>query len=71
LLQFARRARHVIVACFVVSLLYNAVGLWLALTARLTPLATAVLMPVSSLTIIGLSAGATRWFGRRAVPPCR
>jgi Cu+-exporting ATPase len=69
-LTFARRARQVIVACFAVSLAYNAIGLGLALTGQLTPLATAVLMPVSSLTIIGLSAGATRWLGRRAVPPC-
>jgi Cu+-exporting ATPase len=69
-LHLARRARQVIVACFIVSLVYNALGLWLAVTGRLTPLATAVLMPVSSLTVIGIAVGATRWIGRKAVPPC-
>ncbi len=69
-LQVARRARQVIAACFVVSLGYNAIGLGLALSGRLTPLATAVLMPISSLTVIGLAAGAMRWFGRKAVSPC-
>jgi len=67
LLAIARRARQVIVLCFAVSVAYNVLGLGLALTGRLTPLATAVLMPVSSLTIIGLAAGAMRWIGRKAV----
>ena len=64
-LHYARQVRQVIVLCFAVSVVYNAVGLTLALQGRLTPLVTAVLMPVSSLTVIGLSAGATRWLARR------
>ena len=59
-LDYARRSRRVIVLCFTVSLLYNALGLGLALAGRLTPLATAILMPVSSLTIVALSAGLMR-----------
>lgn len=55
LLAYARRARRVIALCFTVSLLYNAIGLGLALSGHLTPLATAILMPVSSLTIVGLA----------------
>jgi Cu+-exporting ATPase len=60
LLRYARRARHVVVLCFVVSVFYNAIGLGLALTGQLTPLATAVLMPVSSLTVVGLAVGLMR-----------
>lgn len=63
-LRYAKRARRTIVVCFAVSLVYNAIGLSLALAGLLTPLATAVLMPVSSLTIIGLSIGRMRWFAR-------
>lgn len=59
-LDYARRSRRVIVLCFSVSLIYNAVGLGLALAGRLTPLTTAILMPVSSLTIVALSAGLMR-----------
>jgi Cu+-exporting ATPase len=59
-LRYARRARAVIVLCFVVSVAYNVIGLTLALTGRLTPLATAILMPVSSLTVVGLSVGLMR-----------
>jgi Cu+-exporting ATPase len=69
-LRYARRARQVIVFCFAVSIFYNAIGLSLALAGLLTPLATAVLMPVSSLTIIGLSVGGARWFaGDLALEP--
>jgi len=64
LLRFARRARQVVIACFAVSILYNVVGLSLALAGRLTPLATAILMPISSLTILAMGAGGMRWFGR-------
>jgi Cu+-exporting ATPase len=59
-LRYARRARAVIVLCFLVSVVYNVVGLGLALTGQLTPLATAILMPVSSLTVVGLSVGLMR-----------
>jgi Cu+-exporting ATPase len=59
-LRYARRARWVILLCFLVSVAYNAVGLGLALGGHLTPLATAILMPISSLTVVGLSVGLMR-----------
>jgi Cu+-exporting ATPase len=63
-LQYARTARRVVVACFIVSVIYNALGLSLALRGTLTPLLTAILMPVSSLTIVAMSVGAMRWYAR-------
>jgi Cu+-exporting ATPase len=67
-LRYAARARSVVFVCFVVSIAYNAVGLTLALSGALTPLASAILMPVSSLTIVGFSTGAMRWSARRMLP---
>jgi Cu+-exporting ATPase len=67
-LRYARQARMVIVLCFAVSVVYNVGGLWLALAGRLTPLASAILMPASSLTIVALSAGLMRLHGRRVAP---
>lgn len=69
IVDYAQRARRVIVLCFAVSLIYNAAGLGLALTGQLTPLATAILMPVSSLTIVGLSVGLMRRMPLPAVAP--
>jgi P-type Cu+ transporter len=67
-LRFARCARRVVLACFAVSVVYNVGGLTLALTGSLTPLTAAILMPLSSLTIIGLSGGGMRWAARRMLP---
>jgi Cu+-exporting ATPase len=60
-IAYARRARQVIVAAVLISLGYNVVGVSFALGGVLTPLATAILMPLSSLTVIALSVGAMRW----------
>ena len=51
-----------------VSVVYNVLGLSLALRGALTPLASAILMPVSSLTIVALSSGAMRWLAHRILP---
>jgi Cu+-exporting ATPase len=67
-LAYASRARSVVFMCFVVSVIYNVVGLTLALRGHLTPLASAILMPLSSLTIVALSSGAMRWSARRILP---
>jgi Cu+-exporting ATPase len=67
-LRYTRRARHVVITCFVVSVLYNLIGLGFALAGALTPLAAAILMPVSSLTVVGISSGAMRWSARRMLP---
>jgi Cu+-exporting ATPase len=60
-LRYARRARRVILACFGLSLVYNAAGIAVALSGQLTPLVSAILMPISSLTVIAVSVGAMRW----------
>ena len=67
-LAYARRARQVVIVCFAVSVAYNVLGLGMALAGALTPLASAILMPVSSLTIVAISAGGMRWFAARMLP---
>jgi Cu+-exporting ATPase len=66
-LNYARLARRVIVLCFAISAAYNVIGLTLALAGRLTPLATAILMPISSLSVVGVSVGAMRRGGRKVL----
>jgi Cu2+-exporting ATPase len=55
LLQGARKTFKVIRANLVFSLLYNLIGAGLAIAGRIDPLTAAILMPVSSLTVITLS----------------
>ena len=55
LLEGARRTFRVIRLNLIFSLLYNLIGAVLAMAGRIDPLAAAILMPVSSLTVITLS----------------
>ena len=48
----ARRTLRVIKRNVAFSLAYNVVGVTLAMSGRLTPLAAALLMPASSLTVV-------------------
>ena len=52
LTEGARRTLHVVRRNVGFSLAYNVVGAGLAMSGRLTPLAAAILMPASSLTVV-------------------
>lgn len=67
LLQYARRMKHLIWWSLVFSMIYNVIGLWLAIAGMLSPVIVAIMMPVSSLIVIGVSVLGARWFGRRSV----
>ena len=51
-LDLSRKANAIVKACFIISFLYNVVGLTFAVTGQLTPLVAAILMPLSSVTIV-------------------
>jgi hypothetical protein len=55
---------NIIKSSFVLSLLYNIVGIYFAVQAKLSPLVAAVLMPLSSVTI-GLFTTAAAYFAAR------
>ncbi|MEP7051472.1 MAG: heavy metal translocating P-type ATPase [Pseudomonadota bacterium] len=55
----ARRTVRVIRGGIVLSLAYNLVGIGLAVTGQLDPLLAAVLMPLSSITVVTLAMRAT------------
>jgi Cu+-exporting ATPase len=52
LLKTAAFSNNVVSASYFFSILYNGIGLWLAVQGWLTPLACAILMPVSSISVI-------------------
>ena len=66
-LNFARYALRVLVAAFLLSLVYNTIGLTLAVTGRLSPLVTALLMPLSSWTVVAVAWGAMKVRERKIV----
>ena len=60
LIAYARRVPRVIALSFALSVVYNVAGIGLALAGLLTPLVTAILMPISSITVVALSTGLMR-----------
>lgn len=50
--RFSRAAVNVVKASFIISFIYNVVGIYFAVTGTLSPLVAAVLMPASSVSII-------------------
>jgi soluble P-type ATPase len=64
-LRFARDAVRVVRAAFVVSAAYNVIGVAIAASGRLSPVVCAVLMPLSSITVVAFACGATAWAARR------
>lgn len=55
LLRSGRFAKTVLRICLVFSISYNLVGIGFAVTGNLTPLVAAILMPISSITIVLIS----------------
>jgi Cu+-exporting ATPase len=52
LLSYSKSAVRIIVISFIISLLYNFVGLSFAVTGRLSPLIAAILMPISTISLV-------------------
>ena len=64
-LSFSKAGRKIILISFVVSILYNIIGLYFAVQGFLAPVIAAVLMPASSISIILLTFGLTEMKAKR------
>ena len=51
-LNFAKISQRIVIAAFIISFLYNIIGISFALTGKLTPLIAAILMPLSSISVV-------------------
>ena len=56
LLLFAKKAKRIIILIFALSIMYNIIGMFFATRAQLSPMVAAILMPISSISIVFLSA---------------
>lgn len=65
LLKFANDSKKAVMGAFGISFLYNFVGLSLAVTGNLEPVYAAILMPLSSITVVGFTTIAVNLMGRK------
>lgn len=61
----SKKAIQIIKYCFILSLLYNVIGLYFATTGQLKPVIAAILMPLSSISIVVFTTIATNLLGRK------
>jgi len=64
-LGFSRSVIRVVRLSFAISAIYNVVGISIAARGLLSPVFCAILMPLSSVTVVAFACAATNWLGRR------
>jgi Cu+-exporting ATPase len=65
ILLMARDATRIVRLSFGISAFYNLAGIGVAASGLLSPLVCAVLMPLSSLSVVLFACGATAWRARK------
>ena len=64
-LTLSKQATKIIKYSFALSLCYNIIGLYFAVTGQLEPVIAAILMPLSSITIVVFTTVMTNILGRK------
>ncbi len=64
-LNYSKNAMKTIYMSFGLSLLYNAVGLYFAVTGNLLPIVAAIIMPLSTITIVSFVTIMSNFFATR------
>ena len=65
ILRFSKQTARIVRLSFGISAAYNVIGVAIAAAGVLAPIVCAILMPVSSATVVLFACGATRWAARR------
>lgn len=66
-ITLAKSSSLILKIAFAISFFYNAIALSFAVTGHLTPLVAAILMPISSVSVVGFSSLAVRFVGNRVL----
>ncbi|MNR57016.1 hypothetical protein D3C85_1777070 [compost metagenome] len=64
-IQLSKDGLTTIKISFAIATSYNLIGVYYAVQGTLYPLVAAILMPVSTITIISFTSLATRYFAKR------
>jgi Cu+-exporting ATPase len=68
LIRFSRTSIGIVKVSFLVSLVYNFIGLSWAVSGQLSPVLAAILMPISSLSVVFFALGITRVYASPLTP---
>jgi Cu+-exporting ATPase len=65
-LSFAKSSKNIVIVSFIISFLYNIFGLSFAIQGQLSPVFAAILMPISSVTVVGFVSAAV-WIKSKSI----
>lgn len=65
IILFSKKSRKVIIASFILSFIYNIIGLSFAVTGTLSPIIAAILMPVSSISVVVFTTISINFIARK------
>jgi Cu+-exporting ATPase len=65
-IHFSKTAYRIVIAGFCLSFIYNVVGISFGASGLLTPLISAILMPLSSVSVVAFATFMTFMLARRA-----
>lgn len=68
-IDLARSSTAILKAGFTISFLYNTIALTFAVTGNLTPLVAAILMPISSISVVAFSSLAVNYVASKKLQP--
>ncbi|WP_062061506.1 heavy metal translocating P-type ATPase [Aquimarina longa] len=66
-LDVSKKAITIIKSSFALSFMYNIIGLYFAVTGQLSPVIAAILMPLSSISIVVYVTVLTNWSGKKII----
>jgi len=61
---FTKTSLNIVKLSFIISFFYNVIGVSIALSGNLSPVIAAILMPISSVSVVAFATFATRLVGR-------
>ena len=65
-IKFTRVSLNIVKISFIISFLYNIGGLFFAVQGMLTPVIAAILMPISSVSVVAFVTFSISWFAKRS-----
>lgn len=66
-IKFAKDSLKIVKISFAISFLYNVFGLFYALSGNMTPVVAAILMPISSVSVVAFAIFGTKLISRKTI----
>ena len=64
-IKFSYTSKKIIIISFIISFLYNFIGIGIAVQGTLSPVVSAILMPISSISIVVFTTMSTNLIAKR------